>query len=224
MSIYEILNYLFLFFFGFILFPIFTAIYRWKDLSKSDRLVYYFLVSILIIEVISDILRYSYIRNHFMHYPSTFFSLIFYTLYFSETITQQNLRKGMIAFCIFEILFLPIEIFLITGYNQINYISETLMFVGMALFSFIAINNILKQSIQSKESSKTKFAFSTAFLVVGLFSFVSSYFKKQFIESSLDLYYFFKMLSVIGSACAYIIFTIGFWIKPKSLLSKSKNE
>lgn len=159
-----------------------------------------------------------------MHYSLTLMSLFFYTLFFLKLIELSKIKYALYLFSILVASFLPFEVFLITGFNQINYISETLMFLGMVVFSCILIYYLLKNKVKQSYSIKAESAFLTAFLITGLFSVVSSYFKKQFIESSLDLYYFFKMLSIIGSATAFILFAIGFWTKSKNTTKIDFND
>ena len=126
MKIYDILQIVYFAFFSLIFFPIGTAIYRWKNLSKTDKYVFYFLLGLLINEIIYTILQYMVIRNHFMNYSKTFLSTFFFFLFFHKNQLNNSEQKKMFAFATIIIILIPLEITLITDFNQINTYSLTL--------------------------------------------------------------------------------------------------
>lgn len=216
MSIYEILDYLYLFFFGFIFVPLGVGLFRWKSLNLAGRIAMGFLASVLVIEVLKDTLSVFHIRNHFMYYPHTVVVFAFSTWFFYKMAGPNVvLKKWLIWTYVAIILFLPLEVWVISGFNQINTITQTLSYLNMIGVSGYFLKELLLNKRSSVLSQDYRFWFCAAFFTLSLFSVVTSFFKKQFIESSLDLYYFFDMLTVIGGATAFILFAIGFIVTPK---------
>ena len=196
------------FFISFIFVPIAIGILSKKQLSKPESYLLYFLISIISIEIISEIFRYNNTRNHFLYYFQTLLILIFTYLFFREN-SQNNKVKKALFYCFWSIaLLLPVEAIFISGFNQLNSVTKTLLLIFISFFSVFFLRKELAN--YNKEIKKQLFFFNIGLAVFGLISIIPSIFDKLFIESAVNLFYFFETLSLIGNAVAYVFFAIGF--------------
>jgi hypothetical protein len=207
-----VLNFVEYFFEGFIFIPIITAIYGWKNLTISDKYVFCFLLSSISIEVISEILRFSRVRNHFLAYPQTVFVLVFSFQFFKIQYSKETNKINQLLY--FIILLIPLEVIFISGFNQFNVITRTISIISLIIFSIIyLIKLVLDTSFKYRNAL---FFHNLGFLIIGLFSIIPSVFDRYFIETSLDLFYFFDTLKFLGLAFAFIMFSVGFWFTQKN--------
>jgi hypothetical protein len=210
MNVYDILQIVYFVFFSMIFLPIGIAVYRIKVFSKSDRFVFLFLLSNLVIEIIATILQYMIIRNSFLSYPKTLLNILFFLLFLLQLKFSEFERKLLYVMAIFISLLLPLETIYISEFNQINTVSLTLSSMFIAIYSIRCLKNIFENQKNSLILSNRSFWYSIAFFIYGFFSIIPNCFERSFVETSLNLYYFFDTLKVIAYGLSFLFFAFAF--------------
>ena len=206
LTAYQILDRIYYFLFSFILIPIVIGISKRKDLSKSDSKILLLLVALLILEIFSELLRWNRMRNHFVSFPVTFFLFFFSLQYFFISKLQSLMSKFLLGLAILTLIFT--EVF-IAGFNQLNSITKSLSFVSVLVLSVIHLKKLFSNNEMFEFSRNPSFWYSIAFSIWGSFAFLPSLLERYFIETSINLYYFFDTLRLLGFAISCIIFAIG---------------
>lgn len=196
------------FFISFIFIPLIVGFIYKNQLSKTDSYILYLLVSIIFIEIVSEIFRYNNVRNHFLYYPQTFLILLFTYWFFREIYKNTQIRKILFYCFLIIAILLPIEVVFIAGFNQLNSITKTLCLLFISYFSVLFLKKDIDQF--NREITKNLFFHNVGLAIFGLISIIPSIFDKLFIESAVNLFYFFEILALIGHAVAYVFFFIGF--------------
>lgn len=208
MTLYDILEWIYYLSFSTILIPIIVVFSRWSSVPTSVRWIAWLLLVLLILEIVSTVLRYSQIRNHFIYYFQTAAILWCGAGFFAS-------RFGKL-FCysiaMFVSILIPLEVVFWVGFNHINSATLTLSRALLALGAFILLKQLLEQEPTKLMLNQPAFFLNSGLFVLGFFSLATSAFKDQFIESSLDLYYFFDTLAVMTSAVGFGLLARGFWL------------
>ena len=218
MSLYYILDWIYYLFFLTILIPLGIALYRLPSVPSVTRWVIWLLLSLLVIEIASIILRFNIVRNHFLYYFQTLAILICGAGFYAPDFGYKNCYViSLVVACL-----IPLEVWMWVGFNHINSTTLTLSRVLLALGSFIKIRQLFIKEPAQALSEQSSFFINLGLLIIGFFSLVTNAFKSQFIESSLNLYYFFDTMAVITNAFGFVILARGFWLipvtRPKSLI------
>lgn len=214
MGLYGILNIVYFAFFGIIFIPVGVGVLRLSKLSESGRWAWLFLVLLMLNESTSIILQYSRIRNHFMLQSDSLIVLWAGAGFFSTLFTREKptpLRRFIVPVVGLITASLVVEVATGDGVNQINTLTFVLSRLFVLVFSFFGLIKIFNSLEYSKLDYNPTFWYCIGFFIFSFFSAISGAFEKQFIESSLDLYYFFDTMKVIAYGASFAIFTIGLY-------------
>ncbi len=206
MAFYDLINLLFNLFFSIILWPIVTGLYYWNSLRRVERLVVLFLIALLLLEIASHVLGLLRVRNHYMHYLDTFTVLWFGALFYAN---RQAKKWWPVWLAAFVSCLVPIEVFGLVGFNHINTITESIAKLLLVVYSFNQLRQLINHTDGNSLRQQPVVYYHLGFFIYGFFSAITSMFKNYFIETALDLYFFFDTLSVILSAVAFCLFAIG---------------
>lgn len=206
-TVYEILDRVYYILDSCMLLPIVIATFRIRYLSKSDKYVFGLLICIFLLEIISETLRWSRIRNHFINYPISF-CLFFFTVQFFAAFKEPFFKQKYLLIGLFFI-FVFIEV-LIVGFNQINSLTLAFAYFQMFIFGIRYLQKYFSVNEVLRHLPISSFWFSVSFSVWGAFAFLPSLLQRYFIETSIPLYYFFDTVRMLGFAMSCIIFAIGF--------------
>lgn len=212
MSIYDILDWLWYGFTAVVLVPIVAGLLHWRLLNKSERSLVWFLIAMLMLEVVATTLRFNAIRNHFIHYFQTSSVLWIGTHFYTERIGWGN--WPMIIAVVVAIT-IPVEVFGWVGFNHINTATETVAWLLIALYAFVSLVHVLEQPLDRSIRRDGMVYHHAGFLLIGFFKAGRACFLNYFIETSVDLYFFIDTLVVIIGAVVYGLFTIGFTLKER---------
>jgi hypothetical protein len=213
MTLYGILNIVYFAFFGLILVPVGVGLLRVSRFSRAGRWVWGFLLLYMLNEVVATVLMYSRIRNHFMMQSDTLILLWASAGYFTGLLSEKGsfrastrsiqLLAGGITFL------LIVEVMMNGDFNQINTGTYVLTRLMVLAGSFLGLRKIFDISQDARLGHKPDFWYCIGFFIFSFFSAITGAFEKQFIESSLDLYYFFDTMKVIAYGASFAIFAIG---------------
>ncbi|MBD2755357.1 hypothetical protein [Spirosoma validum] len=218
MSLYDILDWLWYGFMIVIVWPILTGLIVWRQLDRRERSLIAFLLSLLTGEIIATILRFSMMRNHFMHYVATLAVLGLILFFYANSGRSRWIVTSIVVAITVSI---PIEVFVWTGFNQINTVTETLAWLLLTSLAFINLKHLLDSSAEVSLRKNPFVYYHTGFFILGFFRAGKSCFVRYFIETSLDLYFFMDTLVVIMGAVAYSLFALGILYRQR--LSVSSN-
>ena len=208
MDIYHILEWVYYIFFSTIFIPILIILGHWSKTTASERRVAWLIFSYLIIELVSIILRYNLIRNHFLYYVLTIANLLFMAEYFSSSLG----RVVCISIAIAISIAMFIEVFFFVGFNHINSFTLTLSNALIVIGAFVGLRKLLNGNALHSLSRQQPVFLYLGLIIISFFSLATSAFKSKFIDTSLELYYFFDTLDVIAKAAGFLIIARGFWI------------
>lgn len=214
MTLYGILNIVYFAFFGIIFVPVGVGLVRLARLSNPGRRAWLFLVLLMLNESTSIILQYCRIRNHFMLQSDSLIVLwagsgFFLALFAGEK--PALLRRAIVPIAGLITVLLVVEVATGDGFNQINTVTFVLSRLFVLVFSFLGLKKLFNALSNSRLEILPAFWYCIGFFIFSFFSAVSGAFEKQFIMSSLNLYYFFDTLKVIAYGTSFAIFAIGLY-------------
>lgn len=210
MTLFDILDWIWYGFTAVIFLPLFLGLKEWRQLNRREHRLIIFLFSLLMAELVGTVLRFSLIRNHFIHYYVTLAVLwIAVTFYVDYSLQRRFLQTAIF----FIALAIPVEIFLVLGFNQINTVTETIAWFTLALLAFINLKYLVVSPDITSLRENSLLYYHLGFFIIGFFRAGKACFVKYFIETSLDLYFFMDTLVVMGGAIAYGLFARGIRMK-----------
>lgn len=207
MSVHAIFDTLYYVFFAFILIPLWIGFREWSSLTLADKWIVALLTSLSLLEIVSDILTFNRIRNHFLYYGQTVI-VLWLGSYFYVQVRKWRRWPLRIAFLISVLV--PVEVIGWVGFNHINSVTLTLSRLVLAGYAFSSLRQLIDDHSGPSLRSNPLVYQHLGFLVYGFFSAVTMYFRNYFIETSLDLYFFFDILGVMMGAVAFGFFAVGF--------------
>ncbi|TAE23644.1 MAG: hypothetical protein EAZ91_21600 [Cytophagales bacterium] len=208
MSVYDFIDFIGYLCVAAILLPIGFGSNYWRELSDREQKLVLFLVALLLLEIISIILRFNLVRNHFLYYFKTWSVLWISAVYFRSI---DKLRRWSTIIAGLLAVSVLVEVYVWVGFNHINTITRTLAWLLLSLCGFAGLIQLLNQPSEKSLRQQPAFYYYSGFFTIGFFSANTSLFSNYFIETSLDLYYFFDTLKGIMSAVGYGVFTWGFF-------------
>lgn len=213
MNIFDTFDIVYFIFLSFVFVPIGVAIYRWRYLTTLDKIVFYFLIGYLFLTIIAAILLFSQIRNHFLYYFHTILTALFMYFYGVKIhIFKTKKAHTILSFCCVSIfLGLLLEMGFI-GFNQINTVTLTFSKVVMFVLSILFLKNEVKDYKLDLLDLNSVICYNIGLFMFSFFSIFTSLFKNYFIETSINLYFFFDTISVLSNAIAFCFFAFGFGI------------
>ncbi|GAB3997278.1 hypothetical protein GCM10028807_42050 [Spirosoma daeguense] len=207
MSVETILDILYHVCFGVILIPLWIGFRHWSKLTVADKWIIGLLTSLLLFEVLADILRFNRVRNHFLYYFQTISVLWCGSLYYTR-IRKWEWWPLLIALVVSALI--PAEVICWVGFNYINSSTLALSKLILAVYAFDSLRRLIDDQTNVSLRTNPLLYQHAAFLIYGFFSAGTMYFRNYFIETSLDLYFFFDTLTVMISAVAFALFAKGF--------------
>ncbi len=206
MTLYDILDWVWYGFTAIIVWPIILGLLNWGRLNRRERSLVLFLVAVLTIEIISTLLRFNHVRNHFMHYLVTAAVLGIIAAFYIPLIRNRRI----VAFgTLLLAITMPVEVFLWSGFNNVNTVTETLAWLLLTSLAFVCLKGLLDSPAGLSLRQNPFLYYNTGFFILGFFRAGKSCFVKYFIETSLDLYFFMDTLVVILGAVAYGLLATG---------------
>ena len=204
-------------FYTFILLPIGISIYRFKQLARTDKLIQLFLIVILLKDFAAFFLATYGIKNHFLYPIRTIICFWVFTFYYTKLSTK--IVPPVILLIVGGLFSTGIitEI-MIRGFNAINTYTLILYNLAMIIYATLYINKEILNIKSRMIDRNSYFWMSLGFWTLGTLTLISNAFKNHFIETSLDLYFFFDSIAGVGNALASILFAFGF------LVSRKKNK
>lgn len=205
-TLFSILDLIYYSFTAVILLPIWFGVRYWSDLSASERGLFWFLVIMLSLEVISTILRYSYVRNHFIDYFRTLSVLLIGAYFYGISVGWGRwplFLSGLVT------VLLPVEVVGWVGFNHINSLTRSVAWFLLAVYAFRSLIRLFDQPNEVSLRQQPTIYYDLGFFLMGFVSAGTKYFEDYFIETSLDLYYFFDTFTVMINALAFGLFSIG---------------
>ncbi|MBO0929739.1 hypothetical protein [Fibrella aquatilis] len=206
MTFYDVIDILFMIFFGVILWPVAVGLRQWMHIGKANQLLTIFLVLLMCLEIYAYVLAIFKIRNHYIHYLNTLL-IIWFTVFF-YSIGKKNVYPSYLLAAIVSIC-IPVEIIVLVGYNNINTVTEFVARMILVVYAFNALKSIIKDLNDSQIHQNSNLYIQLGLFIYGFFSAITSMFKKYFIETALDLYFFCDTLSFVMGAVAFCLFAIG---------------
>jgi hypothetical protein len=213
MTIYIWEEYLYILLISTAIVPILIAVKDWNYLSAKEKWAVSFLFAILLHEILGEITMRLHIRNHFLYYFQTLAVLasvagVYYDILPNRSIIWISLTLSLGVF---------IEVFLCVGFNNINSVTLTISRLLPVLCAFMSFSRIFSAKPIRYNETKSLIYLHLGFLIFGSLTAINTYFKKYFIETSLDLYYLFDLISAMASAISFILFSVCFLEKKKEL-------
>lgn len=202
----------FYFYFGisvelFIFFPILFAVCKWRHISLGIKFVVFFLVSELLINIVSYYFYFTGSYNLFLNYFYSFFQLVFMFLAFYQLLTKHFVR------IIVYLSFIICLVSLIIDYSNIlkvsyNSFSGILISVIITIFSgYYFATNILqvesnKTPIFTETNIRISLIMTLQFFIKSLNIFLEKiYFDTQnnpfLLIQMRNIYYYFMLVCLI---------------------------
>lgn len=207
MIVYNQYELLYSFFIYSVIIPISLGLFRWRLLTRPERWIVAFLLALLADELLSVLCIALHMRNHFLFYVQTVTVLFSVAGVYAGLIRPKQLvwqvASGVSLFMIAEVIFW-------VGFNHINTVTLTLSRLSPALYAAISLNRLLSASVQPSPVVTPMLYCHVGFLIFGAFSAVSSSVMSYFIETSVDMYFFFTNMSAMMSVVAFVFFSISF--------------
>ncbi|QMW01737.1 hypothetical protein [Spirosoma foliorum] len=206
MTLYDILDLILYVSTAVVLIPIGLGVRYWSELSARERGLIWFLTGILIVEVADTILRYSYIRNHFTSYFRTLAVLLIGAYFYGASVGWGRwplFLSGLVT------VLLPVEVVGWVGFNHINSLTRSVAWFLLAMYAFRSLIRLFDQPNEVSLRQQPTIYYDLGFFLMGFVSAGTKYFENYFIETSLDLYYFFDTFTVMINALAFGLFSIG---------------
>ena len=207
MTIYIWAEYLYNLLSFMVLVPILLGVFRWHSLTPSERWVVVFLVALLFHELLSILCITLHTRNHFLYYLQTVAVLVAVSGVYDGTFGRKGLT-WQIALVVG--LLTVVEVIFWVGFNHINSVTLSMSRLLPAVYALLILYRLFSANIVLSSTSRPMLYLHIGFFVFGAFTAVNAYFKSYFIETSLDLYYFFNTTSAMMSAVAFGFFSVGF--------------
>lgn len=207
MSIFQLLDTIWYVFTGLLLFPILFGLVYWRTYSAAEHLLIGLAVGLFAAKVIGVGARFMHLRNHFLYYLETLVICWFIGSFYARREERQQLTWLVAGIA----LLLPIEVFGWVGFNRINSLTLALSLFLLAICGFLQLKKLIDTSQVVSLRKTPDFYYNLALFGFGFFTFIPLYFKSYFIESSLDLYFFFDTFVVMISGFSYML--LGFGLK-----------
>lgn len=207
MTIYIWAEHLYRLFIFTVIIPVVLGLRKWPLLSRQQKWSIGFLGTLLLHELAGELTMHLQIRNHFLYYLQTLAVLICVAGVYDDEVRRNHLIWRLVG--LLALIVLPLEVFVWVGFNHINSLTLTLSRLlagGCAVGSLMVL---LSQNTAHSLGPKSMLYFHLGFFLFGTFTAVNTYFKGYFIETSLDMYYLFDVLSAMFSAIAFAFFSFG---------------
>jgi hypothetical protein len=207
MTIYVWAEYLYELFMFSALIPVFIGLRKWQRLTPQQRWLLGCIIVLLVHEIIGEITIRLHIRNHFLYPLQTVGMVVCLAGAYDGLVGRPRVLWGLagaiVAMMVMEVVFW-------VGIGHINSITLTLSRLLAAFCAFL----YLKRLFSANSSGWSAVPASDLFLHLGVFVFgaftaAGTYFKSYFIDTSLDLYYLFDLLSGMFCAISFGFFTVG---------------
>lgn len=206
MSLYDLMDWVWYVFTTFTLLPIGIGMYNWKCLTSQERWLVSLVLGLFLLDVIATILRYNYIRNQFVYQFRTLIALAISVLFYQPVI---NWKFWPIWIATIIALLIPFEIVYWVGFNHINTLTLGVSWLILSVYAIHGLNLLFDRTGQKSLRRNPYLFFHLGLFVLGFFSSLAGFWENHFIETSLDLYFFFDTLAVIMRAIAFCLLAIG---------------
>jgi hypothetical protein len=191
----------------FLLMPLGVGLRYWPRLDGANRLLWAWLLTVLVLEVLANVLGILATRNLFLNYPYTLAMVWIGALFYGRV---QGWRwavwvaVGLTVGC-------GIEVWGWVGFNNINSLTLSLSILVLAGYGFRSLW-LLMDSGRGESLQRHPYFFQhLGFLVFGFLPAFFMYFKSYFIETSLDFYFFSQTLTSLLAGVSFCLFAIGLY-------------
>lgn len=207
MNIYSWAEHLYDVFMFTVLIPLGWGGIRWRFLSVSERWIMAFLTALLAHELLSILCMKLHTRNHFLYYLQTVA-----VLFSVAGVYQPSMGRGRWLWQVAALVsgLVVVEVVGWVGFNHINSGTLTVSRLLAAVYAGISLNRLLAAKPTPERANDRLVYAHLGFFLWGAFTAINACFKSYFIENSLDLYYFFNVLSAMVSAVAFALFCVCF--------------
>ncbi len=186
--------------------PVLLGLARWSVLTRSERWMIGFLISLLAHELLSILCITIHTRNHFLYYIQTVLVLFSIAGVYSGIVgTPQLLWRVAITVSVLMVL----EVGFWVGFNHINSATLAISRLLPALYACTYLYRLVSTTDSGRRTPRPTLYTHVGFAIMGAFTALNACFKSYFIETSLDLYYLSNNISAMMSAVAFGLFSLG---------------
>lgn len=186
--------------------PILLGLVRWSVLTRSERWVVIFLITLLAHELLSILCIALHTRNHFLYYIQTVLVLCSVAGVYSGII---GIPRFLWCVAVTVGVLMVLEVEFRVGFNHINSATLAISRLLPALYACICLYRLVSMTTSGLKMSRSIVYMHIGFAVIGAFTALNACFKSYFIETSLDLYYLSNNISAMMSALAFAFFSLG---------------
>lgn len=172
--------------------PVVFGFFYYKKLDKVLKIFHTYLVLSLIISVISIILAFSHIHNHFLGHYETTLKILLLSRFIILNLPSKKASVYYAFFVTTALLLLGMELILYSKIDEINsYTNKIILFVVLISCTFI-----MNHKIKSFDDSPNFFIF-IGLSVYGFVEFIFSIFEEKLLNSDATYRIYFQCANIV---------------------------